>query len=63
MNSKPKIIRRARYEQLRLESNDWFAGAELMILAQGSHAALIEQPEDINHRLGRFLAQRAAYAG
>lgn len=37
-------------------------GAELMILANGSHAALIEQPEDINHRLERFLATRAAFA-
>ncbi len=36
-------------------------GAELMILADGSHAALIEQPEDINHRLARFLEERAAF--
>ena len=35
-------------------------GAELLILADGSHAALIEQPETINHRLGRFLAERVA---
>jgi pimeloyl-ACP methyl ester carboxylesterase len=35
--------------------------AELMILAKGSHAALIEQPEYINHRLDRFLATRAAF--
>ncbi len=35
--------------------------AELMILAEGSHAALIEQPEDINHRLERFLETRAAF--
>jgi pimeloyl-ACP methyl ester carboxylesterase len=36
-------------------------GAELMILAKGSHAALIEQPEDINHRLSRFLDARANF--
>ena len=29
--------------------------AELMVLADASHAALIEQPETINHRIARFL--------
>lgn len=33
-------------------------GAELFVLAQASHAALIEQPETINHRLDRFLRER-----
>jgi len=28
---------------------------ELMVLADGSHAAIIEQPDTINHRLERFL--------
>ncbi len=32
-------------------------GAELMVLADASHAALIEQPETINHRVGRFLRE------
>ncbi len=32
--------------------------AELMVLAQATHAALIEQPEDINCRLERFLRER-----
>ena len=35
-------------------------GAELLVLADGSHAALIEQPETINHRLERFLLERVA---
>lgn len=39
-------------------------GAEMLVLAEGSHAALIEQPEAINHRLDRFLRERlAAWAG
>ena len=33
-------------------------GAELMVLADASHAALIEQPETINHRVRRFLDER-----
>ena len=34
-------------------------GAELMVLADASHAALIEQPDTINHRLERFIRERA----
>ena len=29
--------------------------SSLMVLADGSHAALIEQPETINHRIDRFI--------
>jgi pimeloyl-ACP methyl ester carboxylesterase len=32
-------------------------GAEMMILAEGTHAALIEQPDTINVRLARFFAE------
>ena len=32
-------------------------GGELLILADGSHAAIIEQPETINYRLHRFFEQ------
>ncbi len=32
--------------------------AELLVLADASHAALIEQPETINHRIERFIAER-----
>lgn len=32
--------------------------AELFVLAEASHAALIEQPETIGHRLERFLRER-----
>jgi len=34
--------------------------AELLVLADASHAALIEQPETINHRLERFFRERLA---
>ena len=37
---------------------DVIGGAELLVLADGSHAALIEQPETINHRLDRFIRER-----
>ena len=33
-------------------------GAELLVLADASHAALIEQPETINHRIERFISER-----
>jgi pimeloyl-ACP methyl ester carboxylesterase len=36
-------------------------GAELLVLADGSHAALIEQPETILHRVDRFLRERAVF--
>ena len=35
-------------------------GAELMVLAGGSHAALVEQPENLNHRIRRFIEERCA---
>ena len=33
-------------------------GAELLVLADATHAAIIEQPETINHRIERFLRER-----
>jgi pimeloyl-ACP methyl ester carboxylesterase len=33
-------------------------GAELLVLAEGSHAAIVEHPETINRRVDRFLAER-----
>ena len=32
--------------------------AELMVLADGTHAALIEQPATLNHRVARFLREK-----
>ncbi len=37
-------------------------GAELLVLADASHAAIIEQPETINHRVERFLRERQPFA-
>lgn len=37
-------------------------GAELLVLAEATHAAIIEQPDTINHRLDRFLAERRIFA-
>ncbi len=44
VNSKPKIIRRSKYELLKLESNDWFADAEIMIRAQQNGLTIGEVP-------------------
>ena len=32
--------------------------SEFLLLAGGSHAAIVEQPETINYRLDRFLNER-----
>ena len=37
--------------------------AELFVLAEGSHAALVEHPEAINHRIARFLQEIGVDAG
>lgn len=37
-------------------------GAELTILAEGSHAAIVEHPETINLRLDRFLRERCGWS-
>ncbi|MCB9743032.1 MAG: alpha/beta hydrolase [Alphaproteobacteria bacterium] len=37
--------------------------AELIVLADGSHAAIIEQPRTINHRLERFLREKVTWRG
>ena len=34
VNSKPKILNRASFDKLKLESNDWFIDAEIMIQAR-----------------------------
>lgn len=37
-------------------------GAEILVLAEATHAAIIEQPETINHRLERFIRERAIFS-
>ncbi len=35
--------------------------ADFLVLADGSHAAIIEQPDTINHRLKRFVRERRVF--
>ena len=32
--------------------------SEFLVLAGGSHAAIVEQPETINYRIDRFLSEQ-----
>lgn len=61
VNSKPKIIRRSKYELLRLESNDWFADAEIMIRAQEAGLTIGEIPVHflLNETRGSFVKPAA----
>lgn len=36
-------------------------GADFLLLADASHAAIIEQPDTIHHRVDRFLAERRVF--
>jgi pimeloyl-ACP methyl ester carboxylesterase len=38
--------------------NRLIRGSEMMVLAEGSHAAIVEHPETINRRIDRFLEER-----
>ena len=40
---------------------DTIPGADYLMLAEGSHAALIEQPETILYRMDRFIEERAPF--
>ena len=44
VNSKPKIIRREKYKLLDLQSDDWFADAEIMIRAREAGLTIGEIP-------------------
>lgn len=44
VNSKPKIIRRAKFEQMHLTSEDWFTDAEIMIRAKELNLTVAELP-------------------
>lgn len=46
MNAKPKIVTREAYEKLRLESNDWFIDAEIMIQARRHNFRIGEVPTE-----------------
>ena len=61
INSKPKIIRRDKYELLQLESDDWFADAEIMIRARELGLKIGETPVHfkVNDNRGSFVKPRA----
>ena len=61
INSKPKIIRRDKYELLQLTSDDWFADAELIIRARELGLKIGETPVhfSINDTRGSFVKPKA----
>ena len=61
INSKPKIIRRDKYELLNLESDDWFADAEIIIRARELGLKIGETPVhfSINDNRGSFVRPKA----
>src|SRR6266702_2975497 len=63
VNSKPKIIRREKYELLNLESDDWFADAEIMIRAKQAGLSIGEIPVHfaLNETRGSFVKPRAIF--
>ena len=61
INSKPKIIRRDKYELLELQSDDWFADAEIIIRARELGLKIGETPVhfSINDNRGSFVKPKA----
>ncbi len=61
INSKPKIIRGDKYKLMNLQSNDWFADAEIIIRARELGLAVGEAPVHFrsNDLRGSFVKPRA----
>jgi glycosyltransferase involved in cell wall biosynthesis len=61
INSKPKIIRRDKYELLDLQSDDWFADAEIVIRARELGLKIGETPVHFsaNDKRGSFVKPKA----
>jgi len=61
INSKPKIIRRDKYELLQLQSDDWFADAEIVIRARELGLKIGETPVhfSLNDNRGSFVKPKA----
>lgn len=61
INSKPKIIRRDKYELLKLTSDDWFADAEIIIRANEMGLKIGETPVHFvaNDARGSFVKPTA----
>jgi glycosyltransferase involved in cell wall biosynthesis len=60
VNSKPKIIRRDKYELLNLQSDDWFADAEIVIRAQELGLKIGEIPVHFTANDARSFVKPAA---
>jgi glycosyltransferase involved in cell wall biosynthesis len=63
INSKPKIMRRDKYELLHLQSDDWFADAEIVIRARELGLKIGETPVhfSINDKRGSFVKPKAIF--
>jgi len=63
INSKPKIIRRDKYELLELQSDDWFADAEIVIRARELGLKIGETPVHFsaNDKRGSFVKPKAVF--
>lgn len=63
INSKPKIIRRDKYELLHLQSDDWFADAEIVIRARELGLKIGETPVhfSLNDNRGSFVRPKAIF--
>lgn len=63
INSKPKIIRREKYELLNLQSDDWFADAEIVIRARELGLKVGETPVHFsaNDLRGSFVKPKAIF--
>jgi len=61
INSKPKIMRRDKYELLQLKSDDWFADAEIVIRAHELGLKIGETPVhfSLNDNRGSFVKPQA----
>ena len=61
INSKPKIIRRDKYQLLHLESDDWFTDAEIVIRARELGLKIGETPVHfaVNDKRGSFVKPKA----
>ena len=57
INSKPKIMRRDKYELMNLKSDDWFADAEIIIRARELGLKIGETPVHfvLNDKRGSFV--------
>ena len=63
VNSKPKVIRRDKYELLNLQSNDWFVDAEMIIRSRELGLKIGEIPIHFarNERRNSFVRPAAVF--